>query len=264
MISTLESALQSRKYDLVILFPITPQAMTPILELAWDTYKTPILAYAFSAHTECGHYYLGTSFYQAGVTLGNSIIEYVNDNKSYFDTLKTIPVVAYKSSFTTEQINRVKGALDVLRDDGRFTIMQEYEALGPEMCLAATETVLATYPDIEVFVTLIDSDVPGIYQALTSSKVSQYASIWSFDAISVVCRLMTEDGVDGFMQGSSFINHQYAGEALAEIIPTLVGASKQNVIIDFKPDEFEFLDSILGNFYTTVTPKNVKDYYTAQ
>jgi len=88
LLSTLESSLQSGKYDIVVLYPITPQAITPYLDIAWDTYKVPILAYAFSPDTECGHYYLGTSYYEAGVTLGHAIIEYVNDNSAYYSNIK--------------------------------------------------------------------------------------------------------------------------------------------------------------------------------
>jgi ABC-type sugar transport system substrate-binding protein len=264
LISTLESALQSGKYDIIVLYPITPQAITPFLDVAWDAYKTPILAYAFSPDTGCGHYYLGTSYYEAGVTLGKSIVEYVNDNAAYYNTLKTIPVAIYKNSAGAEQYSRIRGAWDVLEADGRFSLIQEYEANGEAQCLAATETVLTTRPDAEVLLTQIDNDVTGAYQAVTSGtyKCSDYLSIWGFDATGVVCAQMYQDGVDGFVQGSSFIDHQQACDALSEIIPILVGAAKQNVKIDFKKDEFDELGSLLKNYYTTVTPKNVKNYYT--
>jgi ABC-type sugar transport system substrate-binding protein len=263
MLSTLESSLQSRKYDLILLFPITPQAITPFLDRAWDEYKTPILAYAFPPESGCGHYYLGTSFYQGGVTLGKSIIEYVNNHGDYFNKLKTIPVAIYTQTNAPEQHKRVVGAWDQLVADGRFSLIQQYEADAGNS-LSVTETLLTVRPDAEVFLTLIDYDVPPIYQALTSGnyRVSDYASIWGFDATGAVMMLMAQDGVDGFVQGSSFIDHQKAGGALQELIPILVGSAKQQVKIEFKPDEVDVLGVLLGNFYTTVTPENFSDYYT--
>ena len=263
MISTLESSLQSGKYDLILLFPITPQAITPTLDRAWDDYKTPILAYAFPPESGCGHYYLGTSFYQGGVTLGKSILEYVNKHADYFSKLKTIPVAIYTQTEAPEQHKRVVGAWDQLAADGRFSLIQQYEANAGNS-LSVTETLLTVRPDVEVFLTLIDYDVPPIYQALTSGnyRVSEYASIWSFDATGAVKVLMTQDGVDGFVQGSSFIDHWKAGAALKELIPILTGAAKQQVKIEFKPDEFDTLGTLLGNFYTTVTPENAGDYHT--
>jgi ABC-type sugar transport system substrate-binding protein len=261
MLSTLESSLQSGKYDLILLFPITPQAITPFLDRAWDEYKVPILAYAFPPESGCGHYYLGTSFYQGGVTLGKSILEYVNKHGDYFNGLKTIPVAIYTQTNAPEQHKRVVGAWDQLAADGRFSLIQQYEADAGNS-LNVTETLLTTRPDVEVFLTLIDYDVPPIYQALTSGnyKVSGYASIWGFDATGAVMMLMIQDGPDGFVQGSSFIDHRKAGAALKELVPILVGAAKQQVKIEFKPDESDTLGTLLGNFYTTVTPENVSDY----
>jgi ABC-type sugar transport system substrate-binding protein len=263
MISTLESSLQSGKYDLILLFPITPQAITPFLDRAWDDHKTPIMAYAFPPESGCGHYYLGTSFYQGGVTLGKSIINYVNKNADYFGKLKTIPVAIYTQTEAPEQHKRVIGAWDQLVADGRFSLIQQFEANAGN-ALSVTETLLTTRPDAEVFLTLIDYDIPPIYQALTSGiyRVSEYASIWGFDATGAAKMLMIQDGPDGFVQGSSFIDHRKAGEALMELVPILVGASKQQVRIEFKPDESEALGTLLGNYYTTVTPENVDEYQT--
>jgi ABC-type sugar transport system substrate-binding protein len=263
LISTMESALQSGKYDIIVLYPITPQAITPFLDIAWDTYKTPILAYAFAPETGCGHYYLGTSYYEAGVSLGKAIIEYVNDNDAYYNTLKTIPVAIYRNSAGAEQYARIRGAWNTLETDGRFSLIQEYEANGEAACLAATETVLTTYPDVEVILTQIDNDVTGTYQAVTSGtyKCSEYLSIWGFDATGVVCAQMYQDGIDGYVQGSALIDHIQASDALSEIIPILVGAAKQNVKIEFTQTEFDELGTLLKNYYTTVTPKNVRDYY---
>jgi ABC-type sugar transport system substrate-binding protein len=261
MISTLETSLQSGKYDLILLFPITPQAITPILDRAWEEYKTPILAYAFPPESGCGHYYLGTSFYQGGVTLGKSILKYVNKHADYFNKLKTIPVAIYTQTNAPEQHKRVIGAWDQLAADGRFSLIQQYEADAGNS-LNVTETLLTTRPDVEIFLTLIDYDIPPIYQALTSGnyRVSEYASIWGFDATGAVMMLMIQDGVDGFVQGSSFIDHQKAGSALKDLVPILAGAAKQQVKIEFKPDEFDTLGTLLGNFYTTVTPENAGDY----
>jgi ABC-type sugar transport system substrate-binding protein len=264
LLATLESSLQTRKYDIIVLYPITPQAITPFLETAWETYKTPILGYAFAPDTGCGHYYFGTSYYEAGLTLGRTIVEYVNDNAAYYDTLKTIPVAVFKSAGAAEQYARIRGAMDILREDGRFTILQEYEANGDVQCLAATETVLMTYPDVEVILTQIDSDVPGVYQALTSGnyKCSEYLSVWGFDATGVVCNIMLGDGIDGFVQGSAFIQHELACDGLIEILPILVGAAKQNVLIPFTPDQAGEMGTGLRRFYVTVTPKNVQQYFT--
>jgi ABC-type sugar transport system substrate-binding protein len=263
LLATLESSLQTRKYDIIVLYPITPQAITPFLETAWETYKTPILGYAFAPDTGCGHYYYGTSYYEAGVTLGKSIVEYVNDNASYYNTLKTIPVAVFKSSGAAEQYARIRAATDILKADGRFTILPEYEANGDAQCLAATETVLMTYPNVEVILTQIDSDVPGVYQALTSGsyKCSDYLSVWGFDATGVVCNFMLNDGVDGFVQGSSFIRHELACDGLVEILPILVGAAKQNVKIPFTPEQVDEMGTGLKRFYVTVTPKNVREYF---
>lgn len=263
LITTLESSLASGKYDLVLLYPITPAAITPMLEDVWNTYHVPILAYAFSPSTGCGHYYLGTSYYSAGTVLGKSIIEYVNANKSYFDTLKTIPVAVYKNSAGAEQYQRIVGAMDVLKADGRFTLIDEYEANGEANCLTATETLLTNHPEVEVILTQIDNDVTGTYQAVTSGSYhpSDYLSIWGFDATGAVCAQMDQDGADGYVQGSSFIDHKQACSALLELIPVLVGAAKQGELIDFKPSEVETLGSLLADYYVTVTPGNVKDYY---
>jgi ABC-type sugar transport system substrate-binding protein len=264
LLATLESSLQTRKYDIVVLYPIIPQAITPFLETAWETYKTPILGYAFTPDTGCGHYYLGTSYYDAGLVLGKAIIEYVNDNAAYYDTLKTIPVAVFRSIGATEQYARIRGAMDTLKEDGRFTILQEYEANGDAQCLAATETVLMTYPNVEVILTQIDMDVPGVYQALASEsyKCSDYLSVWGFDATGVVCNLMYEDGVDGFVQGSAFVSHEQACDALIEMLPILVGAAKQNVLIPFTPDEAATMGIGLGKSFIAVTPKNVREYFT--
>jgi ABC-type sugar transport system substrate-binding protein len=261
----MESALQSGKYDIVVLYPITPQAVTPFLDVAWDTYKTPILGYAFAPETGCGHYYLGTSYYEAGTTLGKSIVEYINDNAAYYDTFgsKKIPVAVFKSSMAAEQYARIRGAMDILKADGRFDIFQEYEANGDVQCLAATETVLTTRPDTEIIINQIDSDIPGVYQALTSGnfKHSEYLSTWGFDATGVVCSYMYADGVDGYVQGSSFIDHQLACDALLELMPILVGASKKGELIKFTPEQVNTLGFGLKDYYTTVTPKNVKEYW---
>lgn len=264
LINTLESSLATGKYDLVLLYPITPAAITPMLDTVWDTYHVPILAYAFAPSTECGHYYLGTSYYSAGTVLGQSIVDYVNANKEYFDTLDTIPVAVYKNSAGAEQYQRVVGAMDVLNADGRFTLIDEYEANGEANCLTATETLLTNHPEVEVILTQIDNDVTGTYQAVTSGSYhpSDYLSIWGFDATGAVCAQMYQDGVDGYVQGSALIDHEQACSALLELIPVLVGAAKQNVLIDFKPDEVDTLGSLLANYYVTVTPGNVKEYYT--
>ena len=121
-----------------------------------------------------------------------------------------------------------------------------------------------TYPDVEVILTQIDSDVPGVYQALTSGsyKCSDYLSVWGFDATGVVCNLMLRDGIDGFVQGSSFIQHELACDGLVEIMPILVGAAKQNVLIPFTPEQIDEMGTGLRRFYVTVTPKNVRDYFT--
>jgi ABC-type sugar transport system substrate-binding protein len=263
LISTMESALQSGKYDIIVLYPITPWAITPLLDDVWNTYKTPILAYAFAPETGCGHYYLGTSYYQGGVTMGRSIVEYVNDNAAYYDNLDTIPVAIYMQTAAVEQYQRIRGAWDVLVEDGRFSLIQEYEANGDAQCLNATETVLMTRPDVEVILCQIDSDIPGVYQALTSGNYtfSDYLSVWGFDATGVVCSFMAQDGVDGYVQGSAFIDHWETEQALSELIPILVGAAKQDVLIPFTPEQVEEMGTWAGRHYMTVTPKNVGKYW---
>lgn len=263
LINTLESSLATGKYDLVLLYPITPAAITPMLDDIWETYHVPILAYAFSPDTECGHYYLGTSYYSAGTVLGRSIVDYVNANADYFDTLDTIPVVVYKNSAGAEQYQRIAGAMDELKADGRFTLIDEYEANGEAACLTATETLLTNHPEVEIILTQIDNDVTGTYQAVTSGSYSpsDYLSIWGFDATGAVCAQMAQDGADGYVQGSSFIDRAQACSALEEIIPVLVGAAKQGVKIDFKQEEINTLGSLLADYYVTVTPGNVSSYY---
>ena len=188
----------------------------------------------------------------------------MNKNAAYFDTLDTIPYAVYKNSAGGEQYARIKGAMDVLDADGRFTLIDEYEANGEAVCLTATETLLTSHPDVEVILTQIDNDVTGTYQAVTSGTYtcSDYLSIWGFDATGVVCNQMMLDGVDGYVQGSSYINHTKAGKALAEFLPIVTGAAKKGELIEFKQDEFDFLGSILANYYTTVTPENVSEHYT--
>ena len=264
LISTLESALASQTYDVILLYPITPQAITPLLDDIWNTYHVPVVAYAFDSPTGCGHYYMGTSYYQAGVVLGHSIVDYVNKNKAYFDTLDTIPFVVYKNSAGAEQYKRIQGAMSVLEADGRFTLIEEYEANGESICMAQTETVLNLHPEVEVILTQIDNDVTGTYAAVTSGAFtcSDYLSIWGYDATGAVCALMSEGGVDGYAQGSSFIDHYQAGQALVEFLPIVVGAAKQNVLIDFPKEQFDYLDTLLANYYLTVTPETVSKYYT--
>lgn len=263
LIATLESSLVTGKYDAVILYPITPQAITPMLDIVWDNYKIPIIAYAFSPDTGCGHYYMGTSYYHAGTVLGKSIVEYVDKNKDYFDTLSTIPVAVYKNSAGAEQYSRIVGALDVLKADGRFSLIDEYEANGEAICLAATETLLTTHPNVEVILTQIDNSAVGTYQTVSSGvyKHSEYLSIWGYDATGAVMSIMSQDGVDGYMQGSSFIDHEKAGKAIIELIPVVVGAAKQGKLIEFTNDEFEYLANLLAQYYVTVTPENVNNYY---
>lgn len=263
LISTLESSLATGKYDVVLLYPITPQALTPLLDTVWESYKVPIVAYAFDPSTGCGHYYMGTSYYSAGTVLGQSIVDYVNANAEYYDTLETIPVAVYKNSAGAEQYQRVVGALDVLKADGRFSIIDEYEANGEANCLAATETLLTSYPNVEVILTQIDNDVTGTYQAVTSGiyKCSDYLSIWGFDATGAVMSLMDADGKDGFAQGSSFINHEPAGKALVEFLPIVVGAAKKGELISFTDEQVDQLGKLLADYYVTVTPENVSEFY---
>ncbi|MGO8694381.1 MAG: sugar ABC transporter substrate-binding protein [Rectinemataceae bacterium] len=264
LISTLESELASRKYDIVVLYPITPAAITPLLGDIWDTYHVPILSYAFSPDTKSGHYYLGTSYYNAGTVLGKSIAEYVNKNAAYFKTLKTIPVVVYKMAQAVDQHARITGALDVLKKDGRFTLIGEYEANMEAPCLTQTETVLTDHPETEVIIGQIDNDVTGAYQAVTSGtyKHSSHLSLWGFDATGAVMALMYRDSPSGCVQGSSFIDHYQSGEALCELIPILVGAAKQDKLIQFDKADYDWLGTALSNYYLTVTPENVKKYYT--
>lgn len=266
LISTLESSLASGKYDIVVLYPITPGAITPLLDNIWETYHVPILSYAFSPDTQSGHYYLGTSYYTAGTVLGQSIIDYVDKNADYFDTLDTIPVAVYINPQGAEQYKRITGAEDVLKEDGRFTIIQEYNANGEAECLTQTETLLTDHPEVEVILCQIDNDVTGAYQAVTSGtyECSDYLSLWGFDATGAVLALMDKDGVDGPVQGSSFIDHYQSGEALCELIPILVGAAKQEKLIDFDQEDFDWLGTGLSNYYKTVTPEIVDQYYTPQ
>ena len=263
LISVLESSLQSGKYDIIVLYPITPSAITPLLDDLWAQYQVPILAYAFAPETGCGHYYLGTSYYQAGEVLGNAIIEYVDANAAYFDTLDTIPYVVYMNPAGAEQYARVEGAKDVLARDGRFTLIEEYAANGEAACLTQTETVLTTHPEVEIILNQIDNNITGAYQAIISGTYacSEYLSLWGFDATGAVMSLMDADGVDGFVQGSSFIEHNQAGLALKELIPILVGAAKKGVIIDFAPADYDALGEGLANYYYAVTPKDVGEYY---
>ncbi len=263
LIATLESALVTGKYDAVILYPITPQAITPMLDIVWDNYNIPIISYAFSPDTGSGHYYMGTSYYHAGTVLGESIIDYVDKNKDYFDTLDTIPVAVYKNSAGAEQYKRIVGAMDVLKADGRFSLIDEFEANGEAVCLAATETLLTAHPNVEVILTQIDNSAVGTYQTVNSGVYpnSEYLSIWGYDATGAVMSLMAQDGVDGYVQGSSFIDHQLAGQAIIEFVPIVVGAAKQGELLEFKKDEFDFLAELLASYYVTVTPENVSNYY---
>lgn len=263
LISTLESSLQSGKYDIIVLYPITPAAITPLLDDIWNTYHVPVLSYAFSPSTKSGHYYLGTSYYTAGVVLGKSIVDYVNANSTYFSTLKTIPVAVYMNPQGAEQYKRIQGALDVLKKDGRFSVIKEYAANGEAACLTQTETVLTEHPEVEVILTQIDNDVTGAYQAVASGtyKHSSHLSLWGFDATGAVLNLMVKGGRAGPVQGSSFIDHYQAGEALSELLPILVGAAKQKTLIQFNKTEFDWLGTALSNYYLTVTPDNVSKYY---
>jgi hypothetical protein len=113
MISTLESSLQSGKYD----------------------------PYAFPPESGCGHYYPDTSFYQGGVTPGKSILEDVNKHADYFSKLKTIPAAIYTQTNAPEQHKRIVGAWGQLAADGRFSLIQQYEA-GAGNSLNVTETLL--------------------------------------------------------------------------------------------------------------------------
>lgn len=264
MITTMESALASGQYDLILYYPITPAAITPYLESYWDQYHVPILSYAFDPTTGSGHYYLGTSYYEAGRTLGQSIVDYVNKNSAYYDTLSEIPVVVYQNSAGGEQLARIEGALDVLAEDGRFTLLERFEANNEAVCLAQTETVLTTYPNVEVILTQIDNDVTGTYQTCISGvyPCSEYLSIWGFDATGAVMSLMNADGEDGYVQGSAFIDHYQAADALIEVIPVLVGAAKQGVFLELTDEEIETMGYALKNYYLTVTPENVGIYYT--
>ena len=264
LIATLESSLASGKYDLIYLYPITPSAITPLLEPLWEQYKVPIVACAFAPETQCANYYMGTSYYSAGTVMGQSIIDYVDRNRAYYDTLSTIPVAVYKNSAGGEQYQRIKGALDVLDRDGRFSLIDEYEANGEAVCLTATETLLTSHPEVEVILTQIDNDVTGTYQTVTggSYRCSEYLSIWGFDATGAVCSLMAQDGPDGYVQGSSFIDHVLAGKSIIEFFPVVVGAAKEGKLIEFKPEEAEFLGKIFADYYVTVTPENVSQYYT--
>lgn len=264
LISTLESCLASQKYDIVVLYPITPSAITPLLEDIWNTYHVPVLSYAFAPDTQSGHYYLGTAYYTAGTVLGKSIVDYVDAHADYFDKLDTIPVVIYKQAQAYEQYARITGALDVLNADGRFKLIEEYEANMEAACLTQTETVLTDHPEVEIIIGQIDNDVTGAYQAVTSGTYphSDYLSLWGFDATGAVMSLMYKDGANGCVQGSSFIDHYQSGEALCELIPILVGAAKQEVLIDFDKEDYDWLGTALSNYYKTVTPDNVKEYYT--
>ena len=162
-----------------------------------------------------------------------------------------------------EQYKRITGAVDVLVADGRFSIIGEYAANGEAACLAQTETLLTERNDVEVILTQIDNDVTGAYQAIASGSYdcSDYISLWGFDATGAVLALMDKDGADGAVQGSSFIDHYMAGEALRELIPVLVGAAKEGVKIEFAPEDFDWLASGLSNFYMTVTPQNIDKYF---
>ncbi|HWQ78925.1 MAG TPA: sugar ABC transporter substrate-binding protein [Anaerovoracaceae bacterium] len=264
LISTLETELASGKYDIVVLYPITPSAITPLLEDIWNTYHVPILSYAFSPNTGSGHYYLGTSYYSCGTVMGKSIVDYVDANSDYFDTLDTIPVAVYMNPQGSEQYQRIQGALDVLEEDGRFSLIQEYAANGEAACLTQTETLLTSHPEVEVILTQIDNDVTGAYQAVTSGvyKPSEYLSLWGFDATGAVCALMSKDGPDGCVQGSTFIDHNQSGEALRELLPILVGAAKQEKLIEFDKEDFDWLGTGLSSYYVTVTPENITKYYT--
>ena len=154
--------------------------------------------------------------------------------------------------------------MDTLEADGRFTLIDEYEANGEAVCLTATETLLTSHPEVEIILTQIDNDVTGTYQTVIggSYECSDYLSIWGFDATGAVCSLMAQDGPDGFVQGSAFIDHVQAGEALCEFLPIVSGAAKQGELIEFIQEEKDFLGTILADYYITVTPENVNDYYT--
>lgn len=52
-----------------------------------------------------------------------------------------------------------------------------------------------------------------------------------------------------------------SGQALVELIPLLVGAAKQGVLIESEKEDVDWLGTGLSNFYLTATPENVKDYF---
>ncbi len=263
LIATLESSLASQKYDIVVLYPISYSAITPLLDDIWATYKVPVLAYAFAPETQCGHYYLGTSYYTTGTVQGQAIIDYVDRYPEYFETLDTIPVVTFVNPAGSEQYQRIVGALDILEADGRFTLIQEYVANAEAACLTAMETVLTDHPEVEIVLTQIDNDVTGAYQAIVNGtyKHSDYISLWGYDATGAVCSLMKQDGERGVVQGSAYLSHADAAEALREIIPILVGAAKQGELIEFPQEQFDWLGTALSNWAVTVTPLNIDEHY---
>jgi hypothetical protein len=72
---------------------------------------------------------------------------------------------------------------------------------------------------------------------------------------------MLNDGVDGFVQGSAYVSHVQACDALIEMLPILVGAAKQNVLIPFTPEQVETMGVGLGKHFIAVTPKNVWEHF---
>ena len=75
---------------------------------------------------------------------------------------------------------------------------------------------------------------------------------------------MAQDGPDGYVQGSAYIQFDLSADAMVELLPIVVGAAKQGELIEFTEEEQEFLGSILADYYVTVTPNNVSEHYNPQ
>lgn len=254
-LSLIESALLSAQYDAIILYPVAGDVFTPYMQQWWDTYGVPIICFGYPAESASGHYVVSAvSYYTMGEVVGYAILDYVEKNADYFDTLDTIPVAVLRQVTNIEEAHTVEGMLDVITAaDSRFTIVEDHEQVDISRAVGVVETMLVSHPEVEIIIAQTDDLAVATNTALEAAVgISEYVSVWgSGGSASAVQNI----AAGGFIKGTSAIPLAVIGEFWEYYLPIVIGAAKEGIIIENLDDAIPVDEA----FLVTITQDNAQE-----
>ncbi len=237
--SVLESALVSREYDAIIVYPIDSNVFAAAKDDLWETYHTPVIMWCVPESTNSGQYYVMDSvrYDDVGREIGEMAIEYVDQNwdsyfKKYEDT--GIPTFIAQSIANANENQRMVAAMDVLEADGRFNIVQNNENVSEGTALQFAESVILNHPEVEIGIIYNDMIAVNYDNALksTTAELSDHLRLFSADGILSALKMMVEEGENCRIGGTMAADHQFIAGILQSMIRVAVPAAKEGLVVD--------------------------------